>query len=83
MAAITVRKWGNSLGICIPKEAAERIGIEAGSELELQVKDDEKTITLTTKNPKRRYSLEGLVSQITAENRHAEVDLGSAGRELL
>ncbi len=64
-------------------EAAERSGIEAGSELKLQVRDDENTITLTTKNPKRRYSLEGLVSQITAENRHATVDLASAGREFL
>ncbi|NLO98150.1 MAG: AbrB/MazE/SpoVT family DNA-binding domain-containing protein, partial [Peptococcaceae bacterium] len=30
MSTVIVQKWGNSLGIRIPKEAAERIGICQG-----------------------------------------------------
>ncbi|GKV70127.1 multidrug transporter MatE [Sporosarcina sp. NCCP-2716] len=83
MSTITAQKWGNSLGIRIPKEAAARIGIEPGSELELEVLGDGNTITLKTKKPKKKYSLDELLSQITAENRHEELDFGREGRELL
>ncbi|REB11600.1 AbrB/MazE/SpoVT family DNA-binding domain-containing protein [Sporosarcina sp. BI001-red] len=83
ISTITAQKWGNSLGIRIPKEAADSIGIKPGSELELQVFGNENTITLKTKKPKKNYSLEELLTQITDENRHAEIDLGSEGREMI
>lgn len=82
MTTVTAQKWGNSLGIRIPKEAADRIGIDQGSEIELQVIGNE-TITLKPKRPKKKYTLEELLAQITPENRHEEIDLGTEGRELL
>jgi antitoxin component of MazEF toxin-antitoxin module len=32
-----LKKWGNSLGVVIPKEAAERNGLRAGEEVEIMV----------------------------------------------
>lgn len=83
MSTVIAQKWGNSLGIRIPKEAADRIGIDQGSEIELCVTENEKIITLKPKRIQKKYTLEELLSQITPENRHKEIDFGIEGRELI
>lgn len=83
MSTVVAQKWGNSLGIRIPKEAAERIGINQGSELLLSVSGNQSTITLTPKKVRKEYNLDDLLSRITPENRHKEIDLGIEGRELI
>lgn len=83
VATVIAQKWGNSLGIRIPKEAADRIGISQGSEIELYVAENEKTITLKPKKSQKKYTLEELLSQITPENRHKEIEFGTEGRELI
>lgn len=83
VAIVTAQKWGNSLGIRIPKEAAEQIGIEQGSELILSVNGNESTIVLKPQKARKKYKLEELLSQITPENRHETIDFGSEGRELM
>jgi antitoxin MazE len=37
---VKVAKWGNSLGVRLPKAAVENAGIKAGSELDLAVEAD-------------------------------------------
>jgi antitoxin component of MazEF toxin-antitoxin module len=32
-----LKKWGNSLGVVIPKEAAERNGLHVGEEVEIRL----------------------------------------------
>ncbi len=83
MSTVTAQKWGNSLGIRIPKEAADRIGIDQGSEMEINVSRSESTITLKPKKSRKEYKLEELLAQITPENRHKEIDFGIEGRELM
>ncbi|MDD4297857.1 MAG: AbrB/MazE/SpoVT family DNA-binding domain-containing protein [Ruminiclostridium sp.] len=83
MSTVIAQKWGNSLGIRIPKEVADRTGISQGSEIELYVAINENIITLKPKRSKRNYKLEELLSQITPENQHKEVDFGIEGRELI
>ncbi|HOQ76079.1 MAG TPA: AbrB/MazE/SpoVT family DNA-binding domain-containing protein [Thermoclostridium sp.] len=83
MSTVIAQKWGNSLGIRIPKEAADKLGIDVGSEIELHVSEDEKTIKLKPKRTVKKYTLEELLSQITPENRHKEFDFGTEGRELI
>lgn len=83
MSTVTAQKWGNSLGIRIPKEAADRIGIDQGSEMELNVIGNNGTITLKPKRTRKKYTLEELLAQITPENQHKEVDFGIEGRELI
>ncbi|NLU52496.1 MAG: AbrB/MazE/SpoVT family DNA-binding domain-containing protein [Clostridiaceae bacterium] len=83
MSIVIAQKWGNSLGIRIPKEAAERIGIGQGSEMELYISENEEAITLKPKKVKKKYALDELLSRVTPENRHNEIDFGIEGRELL
>ncbi len=76
----TIKKWGNSLAICIPDELADEIGLEVGSEVELRVVNG----CLKIYPPGApRCKLEELVAQITPENRHDEIDWGPAvGKEV-
>ncbi len=75
-----IRRWGNSLGLRIPKAFAEQAGVEAGSEVDLSLEDGE-LIIRPTREPK--YDLAALLRGITDENVHAEVETGPpAGREI-
>jgi antitoxin MazE len=73
-----VQKWGNSLAVRIPSVVAERISIQQGSEMELNVIDDQ-VITLIPK--KKAPTLEDLLAKITPENRHVAIDFGAEGNE--
>ena len=75
----TVQKWGNSLAIRIPRIVAEAAAIDQGTELEWHVM--EHSIILTAK--KTAPTLEELLSKITPENRHCEIDWRVEGNELL
>ena len=75
----TVQKWGNSLAIRIPRTVAEAAAIDQGTELEWRVM--EHSIILTAK--KKAPCLEELLSKITPENRHSEIDWGVEGNKLL
>lgn len=75
----TVQKWGNSLAVRIPTNIAEQAAIEQGSEVEIQV--NEQCITLIPK--RRKPTLDELLAMITPENRHAEIDFGVEGNELI
>ncbi|HHW42147.1 MAG TPA: AbrB/MazE/SpoVT family DNA-binding domain-containing protein [Syntrophomonadaceae bacterium] len=72
-----VQKWGNSLGIRIPLALAQKIGLKEGTPVDLEAKDDAIIIR------RKRYSLEQLLSQVTPDNIHGEVDTGPrVGREI-
>lgn len=72
-----VQKWGNSLGIRIPLSLAQKIGLKEGTPVDLEVNDDAMIIR------RKRYSLEQLLSQVTPDNIHGEVDTGpQVGREI-
>ncbi|MGM1050549.1 MAG: AbrB/MazE/SpoVT family DNA-binding domain-containing protein [Bacillota bacterium] len=71
-----VQKWGNSLGIRIPKALAMKVGLEEGSEIDLDVEDGHLVIK------PRTNTLEDLLSKITPDNLHSEVQTGEPqGRE--
>lgn len=71
-----IAKWGNSLAIRIPQNIAREINVTEGSEVDFSVKDGSLIIQPTKK--RKRYSLSELVSQITPENSHDEIDSGVA-----
>jgi antitoxin MazE len=75
-----IQKWGNSLGLRIPRSFAEDAGVEAGSEVDLSIRRGE----LVVKPARRRkYRLKDLLRRINPKNMHAEVDAGTpAGREV-
>jgi antitoxin MazE len=75
----TVHKWGNSLAIRIPQSVIKATAIDQGTELEWYVEDHSIILTITNKKP----TLEELLSNITPENRHSEIEWGRKGKELL
>lgn len=70
-----VQKWGNSLGVRIPRGLAEEVGLGAGAEVSLAAKDG--GLVLRPSMPSR-LRLEDLLAGVTPENIHACVDPGDA-----
>ena len=68
-----VLKWGNSLGLRIPKAFAEEVRVAEGSTVELSMEGGRLIIRLANQT---EYSLEELLGGITAENLHSEIDTG-------
>ena len=68
---VSIKKWGNSLALRIPKDIAQTLQIENDSTLELSIKDGALVI-----EPQKSTLLENLVSRIDADNLHHEVDTG-------
>lgn len=78
----TIKKWGNSLALRIPKSYAKEINLEEGAAVDLKLEEN-KIIVSPKKKRKKKYSLKELVSQITEENRYKEIDFGPpVGKEI-
>ncbi len=74
MAVMTqLAKWGNSLGLRLPKTIALEAGVEEGDPVDVSVKDG--AIVIRPSRP--TYTLEQLVAKITPRNRHDESDWGA------
>jgi antitoxin MazE len=74
-----ISKWGNSLGLRLPKSIAREAQLDEGDTVSVSV--DNGAIVIRPSRP--QYSLDDLVSRITARNRHAESDWGApAGHEV-
>lgn len=73
MATTTqLSKWGNSLGLRLPKSVAREAQLDEGDTVQLSV--DNGTIVIRPSRP--RDSLDDLVRRITPQNRHHESDWG-------
>ena len=70
-----VQKWGNSLALRIPKSFADEVGLQKGTDVEVSLADGKIVVTPLAK-PK--LTLEQLLSKVTKDNLHDEVDTGSA-----
>jgi antitoxin MazE len=67
-----VSKWGNSLGLRLPKSVAREAQLGEGDTVDVSV--DNGTIVIRPSRP--RYSLDDLVGRINPRNRHDESDWG-------
>ena len=70
-----VQKWGNSLGVRIPRGLAEEVGLGAGTAVSLTAKDGELVLRPAVPN---RLRLADLLAGVTPENIHTSVDTGAA-----
>jgi antitoxin MazE len=68
-----IAKWGNSLGVRIPKAVAKEVGLDEGTDVDVRVSG--KNLVLAPAH--REYSLQELVAGITPKNRHRETDWGA------
>lgn len=74
-----IQRWGNSLGLRIPKSFAAEAQVEAGSTVDLSVENGELIVRPVTR---RTYALHALLAGINAYNLHEPVDSGEpVGRE--
>lgn len=74
----TLTNWGHSLGVRIPKSLATMLEFEAGTTVELELKDQK----IILSKPKE-YNLETLVSGITPDNKPGLIDWETnEGREV-
>lgn len=72
-----VQKWGNSLGIRIPKMLANRLNLHSGSEVEIHTEKNQLVICKAPSN------LDLMLEQINSKNLHHESfkDDSSKGNE--
>lgn len=76
---VQLARWGNSLGVRIPKDIAGRLGLSEGARVEMQAEDDR--IIISVSRPPR-YSLAELLSGMTPEAMRDAFDWGpDKGRE--
>ncbi len=68
-------KWGNSLGLRIPKAFAEEVRVVEGSVVDLSMENGNLVVKVTEPD---RVDLEDLLEKITDDNIHEEIDPGDA-----
>jgi antitoxin MazE len=74
-----IQKWGNSLGLRIPKSFAKEVGVKEGSAVDIFLEGD-RLVIRSLRNEK--YQLSDLLSQVRKDNLHKEISTGDAvGRE--
>jgi antitoxin MazE len=79
--ATTIQKWGNSLGVRIPKNIAEDIGLNAGDDLSVSLKG--RSILLSPNLKPKLLDLKKVMKNYKPETYHNEVDCGiSSGNEV-
>lgn len=82
---VKVAKWGNSLGLRLPKAAAEAAGLEPGVEVDVTVEG--RDLRIRRPLPIKRYRLEDLVAEMKRlgpENEPETLDWGpDRGSEII
>ena len=74
-----IQKWGNSLGVRLPKSITEQKALREGAGVSVVLKDDRIVIDPV----EEELSLDSLLSMISSENTHAETDwAGARGNEI-
>ena len=75
-----IRKWGNSLGVRIPKSLATDVRVEDGCSVDLSIENGRLVIVPIANDGQ---TLDELLDQITPQNLHGEFDTGKpVGREV-
>lgn len=70
-----IQKWGNSLALRIPKSFAAEVRLKAGCEVEISPVDGKLVVFPVSES---EFNLKHLLTGITEQNRHHEVDTGKA-----
>jgi antitoxin MazE len=76
---VKVSKWGNSLGLRIPRSLAAELGVGEGSTVDIQIENGD---LIVRPERKTRYRLAELLAAVHEGNLHGEVTTGDpVGRE--
>jgi antitoxin MazE len=77
---VQIAKWGNSLGLRVPRDVAARAGLTEGTRVDVEARGDG-AIVVTKSN--RRFTLEELVAGMTPDKEHPSWDDPPRGEEIL
>lgn len=77
---VLLTKWGNSLGLRVPRDIAARIGLTEGARVDVEASDDGRIIITRSR---RHFSLDELLVEMTPDREHPLEDDGPAGSESL
>jgi antitoxin MazE len=78
--AVTLHRWGNSVGLRVPKPLLEQLGLGEGSKVDVRVEDGRLVIE---PHRTRRMTLKDVLDGFTADDRPGEVDWGPpVGKEV-
>ena len=74
-----IQRWGNSLGLRIPKLLANEARLDLGTKVDLEVRGGRLVIRPVVEEG---FNLEELLADVKPENLHGEVETGGpVGRE--
>ncbi len=79
-ARLKISKWGNSLGLRVPKDIAARVGLTEGARVDIEA-DAKGRIVIT--RSRRRFTLAELLAGMTRGRQHRLEDDGPKGEEML
>jgi antitoxin MazE len=78
--AVTLQKWGHSVGVRLPKPMLEQLGLAAGAPADVLVEGDH----LVIRPARQRMALDELLAQCKPENRSGPIDFGPpVGKEMI
>jgi len=77
---LRITRWGNSLGLRIPREVAARSGLSEGARVDIEGFPDGRILVTPSR---RRLTIEELVAGMAPEREHPLEDDGPLGDELL
>ncbi len=75
---VKLQKWGNSMGVRIPKSIIEKVNLEENDELIIEQHDGKIVIFPA----KKKLSLSDMMDQVTPENLHIQDDFKPEGNEV-
>ena len=73
-----LQKWGNSLGVRIPKSIIEKINLQENDELIIEQQDGKIVIFPA----KKKLALSEMMDKVTSSNQHKEDDFKPEGNEV-
>ncbi len=73
-------KWGNSLGLRVPRDIAARLGLTEGARVDVEALDDGRIVITRSR---RRFTLDELLAGMTPEKEHPSTDDPPRGDEII
>jgi antitoxin MazE len=77
---LKVTKWGNSLGLRVPRDVAARAGLTEGARVDIEGYEDGRIVITPSR---RRFTLEELLAGMTPERSEFMEDDWPMGEELI
>jgi antitoxin MazE len=75
---VTLQRWGNGIGVRLPRPMLEQVGLKEGSRVEVLAEDTHLIIR------RERLTLADLLAQCEPENRPDPIDFGPpVGRKII